>query len=185
MSALLGLGTGPIADIVLLMENNGIIVSRGELAAEYLDAYSQRPANSDHPIVFLGSDKASAARSRHDASHELGHLILHRNVDTKTIRNSTLFKLIEDQAHRFASSFNLPSRGFADQLWAPTLDAFLALKPHWKVAIAAMIMRCEQLGITNEDQSRRSWINMNRRGWRKQSGRPRVPGLGQRWLPMS
>ena len=162
------LGTAPIADIVLLMENNGIIVSRGELEAESLDAYSQRPNDSEHPIVFLGSDKASAARSRHDASHELGHLILHRHVDAKSIRNPVLFKLIETQAHRFAAAFNLPVKGFSDQLWAPTLDAFLALKPHWKVAIAAMIMRCEQLGIIDEDQARRSWINMNRRGWRRQ-----------------
>jgi Zn-dependent peptidase ImmA (M78 family)/transcriptional regulator with XRE-family HTH domain len=162
------LGTAPIADIILLLENNGIIVSRGELEAETLDAYSQRPKDSDHPIVFLGSDKASAARSRHDASHELGHLILHRQVDAKSIRNPVLFKLIESQAHRFAAAFNLPTSGFADQLWTPSLDAFLALKPHWKVAIAAMIMRCEQLGILNEEQARRSWINMNRRGWRKQ-----------------
>jgi Zn-dependent peptidase ImmA (M78 family)/transcriptional regulator with XRE-family HTH domain len=162
------LGTAPIADIVLLMENNGIIVSRGELEAESLDAYSQRPKESGHPIVFLGSDKASAVRSRHDASHELGHVILHRHVDAKSIRNPVLFKLIENQAHRFAAAFNLPAGGFADQLWAPTLDAFLALKPHWKVAVAAMIMRCEQLGIISEEQARRSWINMSRRGWRKQ-----------------
>jgi Zn-dependent peptidase ImmA (M78 family)/DNA-binding XRE family transcriptional regulator len=162
------LGTDPIADIVLLMENNGVIVSRGELGAENLDAYSHWPSNLEHPMVFLGSDKASAVRSRHDASHELGHLILHRNVDVKAIRNATLFKLIETQAHRFAAAFNLPAQAFADQLWAPTLDAFLALKPHWKVAIAAMIMRSEQLGILSEDQVRRSWINMNRRGWRRQ-----------------
>ena len=162
------LGTGPIADVVLLMENNGVIVSRGELEAESLDAYSQRPHDSDHPIVFLGSDKASAVRSRHDASHELGHLILHRDVEAKTIRNPVLFKLIESQAHRFAAAFNLPAEGFADQLWAPTLDAFLALKPHWKVAISAMIMRSEQLGMLSEEQAKRSWINMSRRGWRKQ-----------------
>ena len=161
------LGYGPVADIVLLMENNGIIVSRGELEAESLDAYSQRLRDSEHPFVFLGSDKASAARSRHDASHELGHLILHQNVDAKSIRNRILFKLIEDQAHRFAAAFNLPAKGFSEQLWAPTLDAFLALKPHWKVAIAAMIMRCEQLGIITEQQARRLWINMSRRGWRK------------------
>jgi len=161
------LGTGPIADVVLLMENNGIIVSRGEVASDYLDAYSQHESDLGHPIVFLGSDKESAVRSRHDASHELGHLILHRNVDAKSIRNPILFKLIEEQAHRFAAAFNLPAEGFADQLWTPTLDAFLALKPHWKVAVAAMIMRCEQLGILSEDQTKRAWINMNRRGWRK------------------
>ncbi len=160
-------GSGPIADIVLLLENNGVIASRGELAAETLDAYSQWPADFEHPFVFMGSDKASSVRSRHDASHELGHLILHRNVDAETIRNPGLFKVIEGQAHRFAAAFNLPAKSFADQLWAPTLDAFLALKPHWKVAVAAMILRCGQLGIITDEQERRLWINMSRRGWRK------------------
>lgn len=161
------LGSGPVADIVLLLENNGVIASRGELAAETLDAYSQWPSDFDHPFVFLGSDKASAVRSRHDASHELGHLILHRNVGSDTIRNPVLFRMMENQAHRFAAAFNLPAKSFADQLWAPTLDAFLTLKPHWKIAISAMIVRCGQLGIVTEEQERRLWINMSRRGWRK------------------
>lgn len=159
---------GPIADTVLLLENNGIMVSRGELLAESLDAFSHWSDDSERPYIFLGSDKESAVRSRHDAAHELGHLILHQNVDRKVIRNAKLFRLIEDQAHRFASAFNLPARGFADQLWSPTLDAFLALKPHWKVAISAMVMRCEQLGILSEDQAKRTWINLSRRGWRKE-----------------
>jgi Zn-dependent peptidase ImmA (M78 family)/DNA-binding XRE family transcriptional regulator len=160
------LGNSPVADIVLLLENNGVIVSRGELGAETLDAYSQQPEDSEHPIIFLGADKASAARSRHDASHELGHLILHRHIKATAIKNPMQFKLMEEQAHRFALAFNLPAKGFTDQLWAPTLDAFLAMKPHWKVSIGAMIMRCTQLGILNEVQQKRAWINMNRKGWR-------------------
>lgn len=160
------LGIGPVADIVLLLENNGIIVSRGELGAETLDAYSQFPDDSEHPIIFLGAGKASAVRSRHDASHELGHLVLHRQIRASAIRNPAQFRLIEDQAHRFAAAFNLPSQGFAEQLWAPTMDAFLALKPHWKVSVGAMIVRCGQLGILNEVQQKRAWINMNRKGWR-------------------
>jgi Zn-dependent peptidase ImmA (M78 family)/transcriptional regulator with XRE-family HTH domain len=162
------LGNGPIADTVLLMENNGIIVSKGDLVAEHLDAFSQWPSDADRPFVFLGADKASAVRSRHDAAHELGHLILHKGMDRKSIGNPITFKLIEEQAHRFASAFNLPASGFAEHLWSPSLDAFLALKPHWKIAIAAMIMRCQQLGILTEEQAKRSWINLSRRGWRKQ-----------------
>jgi Zn-dependent peptidase ImmA (M78 family)/transcriptional regulator with XRE-family HTH domain len=160
------LGISPVADIVLLLENNGIVVSRGELGAETLDAYSQQPEDSEHAIVFLGAGKASAVRSRHDASHELGHLILHRHINAKAIKNPAQFKLIEEQAHRFASAFNLPVQGFTEQLWAPTLDAFLALKPHWKVSIGAMIMRCAQLDILSEVQQKRAWINLNRKGWR-------------------
>jgi Zn-dependent peptidase ImmA (M78 family) len=160
------LGISPVADIVLLLENNGAIVSRGELGAETLDAYSQQPEDSEHPIIFLGAGKASAVRSRHDASHELGHLILHRHIKASAMKNTAHFRLIEDQAHRFAAAFNLPAQGFAEQLWAPTMDAFLALKPHWKVSIGVMIVRCGQLGILNEVQQKRAWINMNRKGWR-------------------
>ena len=160
------LGNSPIADIVLLLENNGVILSRGNLGAETLDAYSQRPRDFAHPIIFLGNDKASAVRSRHDASHELGHLILHGHVNANSIRNAQHFKLMEDQAHRFAAAFNLPAQGFAEQLWTPSLDAFLALKPHWKVSIGAMIVRCAQLGILSDEQMRRAWINMSRKGWR-------------------
>lgn len=159
------LGIGPVSDIVLLLENNGIIVSRGELGAETLNAYSQR-SKGQHPIIFLGADKGSSVRSRHDASHELGHLLLHKHVNAKEIGNPAHFKLIEDQAHRFASAFNLPAQGFAEQLWSPSLDAFLALKPHWKQAIGAMIVRCTQLGILTEEQTKRSWINMSKRKWR-------------------
>lgn len=160
------LGSSPISDIVLLLENNGIVATRGSLSAETLDAYSQCPRDFKHPIIFLGDDKASAVRSRHDASHELGHIVLHRQINVATLRNPAQFKLIEEQAHRFASAFNLPATGFAEQLWTPTLDAFLALKPHWKVSIGAMIVRCRQLQILTEEQARRSWINMSRRGWR-------------------
>jgi len=37
------LGDSPIADLVLILENNGIIVGRGELATETLDSFSQWP----------------------------------------------------------------------------------------------------------------------------------------------
>jgi Zn-dependent peptidase ImmA (M78 family)/transcriptional regulator with XRE-family HTH domain len=162
------LGSGPIADNVLVLENNGVIVSRGELGAETLDAYSHSDSKHDAPIIFLGSDKSSAVRSRHDSSHELGHLVLHSKLSSDTLRNPMHFKIIEDQAHRFASAFNMPANGFADQLWIPSLEAFLALKPYWKVSIAAMIERCEQLGILNEMQKKRMYINMSRKGWRRQ-----------------
>jgi len=36
--------------------------------------------------------------------------------------------------------------------WTPTLDVFLILKPHWKVSVGAMIVRCGHLGILSEVQ---------------------------------
>lgn len=162
------LGDGPIVDLVSLLENSGIIISRGELGAETLDAFSQCPADDDRPYIFLGIDKGSAVRSRFDCAHELGHVIMHRGADPATTRNSQAHALLEHQGHLFASTFLLPESGFMRELYAPTLDAFAALKPRWRVSIAMMIKRSEDLGVITPEQAQRMWINLSRRGWRKQ-----------------
>jgi Zn-dependent peptidase ImmA (M78 family) len=49
----------------------------------------------DRPVVVLSSVKGKHDRSRFDAAHELGHLVMHNNVTDTS-------KEIEAQAHRFA-----------------------------------------------------------------------------------
>lgn len=181
------LGDGPVADVVLLLENNGVIISRGELGSEHLDAFSQWPSDDPQPFIFLASDKGSAVRSRFDALHELGHVLLHRSIDERGFRKPEIHKLMEDQCHRFALAFLLPPERFAKDLWSPTLNSFLALKPHWKVAVQAMIIRSEQLGLLRPDH--KMWINIGRRGWRKKEPyddelRPESPRLLRRSIEM-
>jgi Zn-dependent peptidase ImmA (M78 family)/transcriptional regulator with XRE-family HTH domain len=181
------LGDGPIADVLLLLENNGIIISTGELGSEHLDAFSQWPNDDPQPFIFLGSDKGCAVRSRFDALHELGHILLHRSIDEKGFRRPEIHKLMEEQCHRFALAFLLPAERFTKDLWSPTLNSFLALKPHWKVAVQAMIVRSEQLGILGA--SHKLWINVSRRGWRKKEPyddelRPEKPRLLRRSIEM-
>lgn len=156
---------GPIPNMALLLENNGIIVSQGYFDEDRLDAFSECPPN-EHPFVFLGRDKLSAVRSRFDAAHELAHILLHRDIKASQINNNRAFKIIEEQAHRFAGAFLLPESDFLKDLWNVNLDAFRSLKARWKVSIGAMIMRCHHLECINEDQTKRLWISYNRRGWR-------------------
>ncbi|MDP9412932.1 MAG: XRE family transcriptional regulator [Pseudomonadota bacterium] len=161
-----GFGQAPVPDLLLELENSGTITGRINMAAETLDAFSQWSTSIGIPFVLVGRDRASAVRSRFDAAHELGHLLLHRNVDRKRINSKEDFNLIEKQAHRFAAAFLLPARAFADELWTPSLDGFLALKERWRVSISMMIMRCETIGITEKEETQRLYINYNRRGWR-------------------
>lgn len=161
-----GFGQGPVPDLLLELENSGAITSRINMGAQSLDAFSQWTSNAGIPFVMIGKDKASAVRSRFDAAHELGHLLLHRGVDRKRINSKEDFKLIEKQAHEFAAAFLLPAKAFADELWTPSLDGFLALKERWRVSIGMMIMRCEHIGITEKSETQRLYINYNRRGWR-------------------
>jgi Zn-dependent peptidase ImmA (M78 family)/DNA-binding XRE family transcriptional regulator len=159
------LGTLPISDMTVLLENNGILVTYGDLESAKLDAFSNISELDGSFHVFLGSDRSTAVRSRLDAAHELGHLILHSHLSKKYLDDKGTKKhaLIEDQAYRFASAFLMPADSFRADVWMTSLEALLSLKERWKVSVKAMIMRCSQLGIVQEDQTRRLWINYNRR----------------------
>lgn len=163
-----GLGDKPISNVVWLIENNGAIMSRFDLGGNKLDAFSQWSDRDGTPYFVLGSDKDSGPRFRHDASHELGHMILHRRMKRDMLKRSDVFKLTESQAHDFAGAFLLPETTFAaDVGWSPTLDQFLPLKTKWKVSIQSMIMRSLKLGIISAEQRARLFINLSARGWKR------------------
>src|SRR5450755_2720577 len=105
---------GPIANVVRLLESRGIVVARLRSGGRRLDAFSRW--FGDRPVVILWSDKSDKARSRFDAAHELGHLIMHSDADPLSLEQ-------ERQAHMFASAFLMPSASVASDLLhrAPTL----------------------------------------------------------------
>jgi Zn-dependent peptidase ImmA (M78 family) len=135
------MGDGPIGNMVYLLENKGCIVSRVLLDADNLDAFSQWRFQEGRPYVVLGADKEAAARSRFDAAHELGHLVLHPNLDSVVLRKTAEFALLEAQAHKFAGAFLLPEARFCSEFRVPTLDALRMMKQKWKVSIGSMLMR--------------------------------------------
>jgi Zn-dependent peptidase ImmA (M78 family)/transcriptional regulator with XRE-family HTH domain len=162
-----GLGDSPISDVTLMLENNGAIVASGELVAPSLDAFSQWLWESDTPYVYLGSDKQSAARWRFNVAHELGHLLLHRYVRRTGSERIEMHNLMEQQAHRFAGAFLLPAERFSEDLYAPTLDAMLALKAQVNVSVGVMIKRVADLSLASDEHVQRLWINYSRRKWRR------------------
>jgi Zn-dependent peptidase ImmA (M78 family) len=176
-----GLGTGPAPDMVLLMESNGVIVARRNLDAEGLDAFSEWMPG-EVPYVFLGNDINVGVRSRFDAAHEIGHLILHRAVSKKQFGKPEDFKTLERQAHRFAAAFLLPKEQFFRELWAPTLEAFASLKPRWKTSIKGMIVHSHRHGLLSDTQYQRAMINYNRRWKAGEPGDDAIPLEQPRFL---
>lgn len=162
------LGAGPIPDMLLVLENAGVVVGRDLFDTNTIDGLSNWSRLDNRPYVLLALDKCTAVRSRFDAAHELAHLVLHRNVDAKTLHSSADFKEIERQAHRFASAFLLPASSFSAELAVPTLDGFLGLKLRWGVSVAAMIHRCQDLGIVTELHATRLWRSRSARHWTSQ-----------------
>ncbi|GAB0114617.1 helix-turn-helix domain-containing protein [Acidisoma sp. C75] len=162
-----GVSPGPMPDTIELLENNGILVSRIHVRADKLDAFSQWSSRFGAPFVVLSRDKASACRQRFDVLHELVHIVCHANISQRRLNDRSFYKAVEKQADQIASAMLLPSREFTDELYAPSLDAFLTLKERWGASVGAMVMRCKHLDLIDEEYARRLWINYNRRGWRE------------------
>ncbi len=161
------LGMGPIVDVLLVMENAGIVVVKEEVGAAAMDGLSNWSFADKRAYIFIAKDKDTCVRSRMDAAHELGHLVLHHSIKPDTLKSEADFKEIERQAFYFAGAFLMPAESFGSEIWSPSLSTFLALKERWKTSIAAMIMRCVALGIISEDYQRQMWKYYSSRGWRK------------------
>lgn len=162
-----GVERGALTNVLEKIEESGILVSRIHVRAEKVDAFSQWSDVFEVPFIVLSRDKASAVRQRFDALHELFHVLAHRQVTQTTMNDRAKYKKLEKQADIFARYMLLPEQEFADELYAPTLDAMLSLKESWGASVAAMIMRCKSMGVLSETALRRLWMNYTRRGWRK------------------
>jgi Zn-dependent peptidase ImmA (M78 family)/transcriptional regulator with XRE-family HTH domain len=151
-----GLADGPIANMVALLESKGFIVIRSEFGINDIDAFSCW--QDGRPFIFLASDKKCAVRSRFDAAHELGHMVLHRHLTQEEVEDSEILNRIEHEANRFAAAFLLPAKTFVSEIFSSSLKQFVELKQRWKVAIGAMIYRCNDLGVFEDSH----YINLRK-----------------------
>jgi Zn-dependent peptidase ImmA (M78 family)/DNA-binding XRE family transcriptional regulator len=159
------LGTGPIPALLTLLESRGIVVFRVPSDCDKVDAFSFW--NKDRPFIFLNSDKGSSSRSRFDAAHELGHLLMH--VDCVPGDGKQ-----ELQAHRFAGAFLMPRSSITRELpsrlsWPHLFE----LKRRWGVSLAALLRRGYDLGIYSDATYRRANSYLSMKGWK--SGEPAEP----------
>jgi Zn-dependent peptidase ImmA (M78 family)/DNA-binding XRE family transcriptional regulator len=162
-----GLADGPIANMVALLESKGFVVVRSEFGVSDADAFSCW--QNSRPFIFLASDKNCAVRSRFDAAHELGHMILHRHITQSEIEpdNQEMLNRVEHEANRFAAAFLLPAKTFISEIYSANLQQFVELKKRWKVAIGAMIYRCKDLGVFDEQHHINLRKQMSFRKWVK------------------
>ncbi|MCY1083797.1 helix-turn-helix domain-containing protein [Archangium lansingense] len=160
-----GLGLGPISNIVALLEKHGVLLARAQVDAEALDGLSRY--FPDHAAGLLSANKESGPRSRFDAAHELGHLVLHRDVDQSRLNKPGEWRAFENQAHRFAAAFLFPPEAFRSEVKSFSLDGFFDVKMRWKVSVRMMMMQARRLGFLSEEGVTRLHINYARRGYKR------------------
>jgi Zn-dependent peptidase ImmA (M78 family)/DNA-binding XRE family transcriptional regulator len=155
------LGAGPIPHVVRELERHGIAVARLAMGHRTVDAFSVRFER--RPIVLLTTDKSNYVRSRFDAAHELGHLVMHTEAEPGN-------RLVESQAHDFASCLLLPQavalRELPTRLDAAGWTRLAQLKQKWGISMSAMLYRARALGLVGPDAYRNAMRYMSGKGWR-------------------
>jgi len=123
--------------------------------------------------VSRSSEDSSRAvpgdRQRLTVAHELGHLALHRFVNTPS--SPVEAARVEREAYRFAGAFLIPGDALRDGLAQHndrvTLSTLTELKRTWGVAIKALVLRVRQLGIVDDDHARSLYKQISARKWNK------------------
>jgi Zn-dependent peptidase ImmA (M78 family)/DNA-binding XRE family transcriptional regulator len=153
-----GLGEQPIRNMAHLLEAKGVrLFSMAENTLS-VDAFSVW--RGETPYIFLNTIK-TAEHGRHDASHELGHLAMHKHGGPRG-------RTVEDQANSFAAAFLMPAADVIATLpRVHTLNQLIEAKKRWSVSLISLIHRLYRLEIMSEWQYRTFCIDATERGYRR------------------
>lgn len=153
-----GLGQSPVSNMVHLLEAHGVRVFSLASDCTDVDAFSFRWKGT--PFVFLNTAR-TAERSRFDAAHELGHLVLHSGFQPPA------GSYPEQEASRFAAAFLMPRSGvLARGLRRATSDRILKARRIWKVSAMALAQRLYELDLLTDWEYRTACVDLSRLGYR-------------------
>lgn len=148
-----GLPAGPIPRLVRVLERHGIIVTLAAFAGDKtatVDAFST--SHLPRPVVVLTPDRADDVyRHRFTAAHELGHLVLHGDVEPGD-------SLQEKEADRFAAEFLMPRDEVTPRLPARVdFNRLSALSLEWGVGVDSLVYRAHETHNISEAAYRRAF----------------------------
>src|ERR1700694_3315301 len=145
---------GPIQSVIYVIENAGGIIVKCDFGTDKVDALSQWLPGM--PPVFMVNQRIPTDRLRWTLSHEIAHIVMHRFPTDR----------MEREADEFAAEFLLPAREVKVQLRGVTLPKLAALKPHWRVAMSALLRRASDLGTITPRTKQYLWMQMGMKGYR-------------------
>ncbi|GHF14687.1 transcriptional regulator [Kordiimonas sediminis] len=153
-----GLGDKPISNMMHLLEAKGVRIFSLMEDSKRVSAYSQW--HNETPYIFLNNNK-SAEHSRFTLAHELGHLVLHRELLSDDIDLRT----IEREADAFASAFLMPrSDVYARAKNILSRTQIIKIKKRWGVSAVGLAVRLHKLGLLTDWHYQRLMVNMSKAG---------------------
>lgn len=129
---------GPVSSVTAAIENAGGIVLKCNFGTGKIDAAHIWVAGL--PPLFFMNGAMPADRFRFTLAHELGHAVMH-GAPTGDI---------ESEADRFAAEFLMPAKEIKPHLAGLNIQRAAALKPHWKVSMAALVRRARDVGAITQ-----------------------------------
>lgn len=139
---------GPIPNVIRVIEDAGGIVIRYPFGPARIDAISRWVPGL--PPLFFVNEGLPTDRERLTLGHELGHLVMH------DVPNEHM----EDEANQFAAELLMPERDIAPHLERISLDRLAALKPYWRVSMAALLFRATELRKVSKKSAQLLWMQM-------------------------
>ncbi|MCV2501901.1 ImmA/IrrE family metallo-endopeptidase [Melissococcus plutonius] len=141
-------------DLLFKIEKSGVYVVEKNIGGK-ADAYSAWDKEGLVSFIILGKRK-SAVRRNFDLAHELGHLLMHYNMEFIS-SDKKEYNQMEAEANQFASFFLLPKEEFKKDFLKighksnPT--SFINLKLKYNVSIQALEMRAFKLKLISPQQN--------------------------------
>jgi Zn-dependent peptidase ImmA (M78 family)/DNA-binding XRE family transcriptional regulator len=177
------LGIDPIPLMAELLEDKGVKVIALDLpdSVSGSKAFVQRPDRENVPVIVVNKGH-NGERQRFTLAHELAHLVL---------RFSGLDPADQEKAaDRFAGAFLMAKetvlRLLGPHRTAISIGELAELKKLFKVSMAALIVRCAQLGIVTRAVYGRLWAHVKQSGWNNQNsqhGQASEPGMLEAEVP--
>ncbi|MGR3498179.1 MAG: ImmA/IrrE family metallo-endopeptidase [Limimaricola soesokkakensis] len=168
----MGLNSRAVPHMIGALEHAGVAVFALDEKTNRLNAYAFW--QEGRPYVFLNQQK-SAEASRFDAAHELAHLVMDRE-------GPATGKEVESRADAFAAAFLMPRAEFiARRPRHISLSSLIEAKGHFKVSLAAMIRRCKDTGLIDENRYRWLHIEASRKGFLRDEPKPTLRESSVLW----
>lgn len=147
---------GPLKSLISLVEKAGVMVADSPLSGASISGVTFAVPGMA-PLIVLNSAQPSDRR-RFTLAHELAHLIMHRFPTPN----------MEQEANEFAVALLMPSADIRPYFVGRKIDlsTLAALKPEWRVSMAALLMRAHKLKFLTDNQHTYLGKQLSARGYR-------------------
>ncbi len=142
--------SGPIVNLVRMIEDLGILIIEQPFDSDRIDALSIW-GPGEHPVILCNST-FPPDRKRHTLAHEMAHLILHASDVTADP---------EREADEFAAELLMPEATIRPELRNLRLPDLPDIKRRWKVSMRSIVTHARNMGAISKDQARYMYMRLN------------------------